>query len=129
MIDNYIYILNNVITNLIEIENIKTKIDKKHKIEKCINIIKNDLYIINNLGPTRKLDKKDKKYYDKLLKDIYDQLKHVNSKIIIYRNRIKQNNKIWFICFRTNLKDIIYYLDILNNSIKWIPNYHINNNL
>lgn len=123
-INKYILILNNVINNLIEIKELKSKIDKKDKIEKWINIIKNDLNTINNLGLPRNLNIKDKKGYDNLLRDIDEQIDQVNNKIIKYKNRIKQNNKILFIYFRTNLNDIIYYLDILNNTIKWIPNYH-----
>lgn len=129
MINDYIYILDDIITNLIEIKIFKSNIDKKEKIEKCINIIKNDIYIIDNLGLIRKLNKKDNKNYDKLLKNIYNQLKQINFIIIRYKNRIKRNNKTWFLYFRTNLKEIIYYLDLLNNSIKWLPNYHFNNNL
>lgn len=119
----YSNILKDIIDNLIVIRKYKTKPEKQNNINKCINIINKDLNIINRLGTIKKLNKNEKINYDNLLNVIYEQIKHIYLLIIKYKKRIINRKKTYI--FNTKLKNIIYYIELLNNCIQSLPNFYI----
>lgn len=121
-ISDYNNILNEIVSNLIEIKEYKSKIEKKKKIDKCIKLMNYDLNIINKLDKIKTLNKKDKNSHDKLLNIIYEQLKNLYFLNIKYKKRILKHKKP--LLFGTRLKNILYYIELLNSCIILLPYYY-----
>lgn len=121
-VPEYNNILKDIIYNLIEIKKHKIKVEKKNNINKCIDIINQDLNIINKLDIIKSLNKKEKNNHDKLLNVTYKQAKHLYFLIIKYKKRTINKKKSYI--FGTNLKNIIYYIELFNNCIRLLSEFY-----